>query len=72
MSALCRKQTSAFQTDYLGANRRVTKCHREIAIFAVASARWGDVMHFANYLVLGLLVACMLGAAAVILSRRDS
>jgi len=29
-------------------------------------------MHFADYLVLGLLIACMLGAASVILSRRDS
>jgi len=29
-------------------------------------------MHFANYLVLGLLIACILGAAAVILSWRNS
>jgi hypothetical protein len=26
-------------------------------------------MHFANYIVLGLLIACMLSAAAMVLSR---
>jgi hypothetical protein len=29
-------------------------------------------MHFADYLVLGLLIACMLEAAAVVLSRSKS
>jgi hypothetical protein len=29
-------------------------------------------MHIADYLVLGLLNACMLGAAAVVLSRSKS
>jgi hypothetical protein len=29
-------------------------------------------MHFANYIVLGLLIACMLGVAAVVFSPRKS
>jgi hypothetical protein len=29
-------------------------------------------MHFADYLVLGLLIACMLEAAAVVLSRSKN
>jgi hypothetical protein len=29
-------------------------------------------MHFANYIVLGLLIACMLGAAGAIFSQRKS
>ena len=29
-------------------------------------------MHIADYLVLGQLIACMLGAAAVVLSRSKS
>jgi hypothetical protein len=29
-------------------------------------------MHIADYLVLGLLIACMLGVAAVVLSRSKS
>ena len=66
MSALCQKRTSAFRTD----ERRYA--HREATISALASPNKGDVMHFANYLVLGLLIACMLGAAAVVLSRRNS
>jgi hypothetical protein len=30
----------------------------------------GDVMHIADYVAIGVLTACMLGAAAVFLSRR--
>jgi hypothetical protein len=29
-------------------------------------------MHFANYIVLGLLIACMIGAAAAVFSPRKS
>jgi hypothetical protein len=31
-----------------------------------------DAMHFANYIVLGLLIVCMLSAAAMVLSRAKS
>jgi hypothetical protein len=30
----------------------------------------GDVMHIADYVAIGVLTTCMLGAAAVFLSRR--
>jgi len=72
MSALGQKQTSAFQTDHLAVTAERRNAHREIAISALAWPNGDDVMHFADYLVLGLLIACMLGAASVILSRRDS
>ena len=72
MSALCQKRTLAFQTDHLAVTAERRNAHREIAISALAWPNGDDFMHFADYLVLGLLIACMLGAASVILSRRDS
>jgi len=72
MSALCQKQTSAFQTDHFVVTAERRNALREIAISALAWPNGDDFMHFANYLVLVLLIACMLGAASVILSRRDS
>jgi hypothetical protein len=41
MSALCQKQTSAFQTDHLAVTAERRNAHREIAISALAFARWG-------------------------------
>jgi hypothetical protein len=59
-------------TDHLAVTAERRNAHREIAISALAWPNGDDFMHFADYLVLGLLIACMLGAASVILSRRDS
>jgi hypothetical protein len=47
---------------------------RSVTLIAVAHATFwhggADVMHFANYIVLGVLIACMLGAAGAVFSQR--
>jgi hypothetical protein len=72
----CRLWVKSRHRPFKPTNLTVTaerrNAHREIAISALAWPNGDDVMHFADYLVLGLLIACMLGAASVILSRRDS
>ena len=44
--------------------------HNEIPITGNFSMVGTYVMHFSNYIVLGLLIACMIGAAAVVFLQR--
>jgi hypothetical protein len=41
-----------------------------IAEAVIRSVVEANVMHIADYIAIGFLIACMLGAAAAILSRR--
>jgi hypothetical protein len=47
-------------------------CHINIPIARYFGHGGDDAMHFANYIVLGLLIACMLGAAGAVFSQRKS
>jgi hypothetical protein len=51
-------------------------CHVVLSHYGPRTHYFGrggdDVMHFANYIVLGLLIVCMLSAAAMALSRVKS
>jgi hypothetical protein len=53
-----------------GKRRSVTlSCHIDSPRTRYFGHGGDDAMHFTNYIVLGLLIACMLGAAAVVLHR---
>jgi hypothetical protein len=43
-----------------------------MAVRALQDADGDDAMHFANYIVLGLLIVCTISAAAMVLSRAKS
>jgi hypothetical protein len=53
-----------------GKRRSVTLfCHIDSAGTRYFGHGGDDAMHFANYIVLGLLIVCMLSAAAMVLHK---
>jgi hypothetical protein len=56
-----------------GKRRSVTLfCHIDSPRTRYFAHGGDDAMHFANYIVLGFLIVCMLSAAAMVLSRAKS
>jgi hypothetical protein len=68
------KQFGVTSADQGGGKRRsVTAfCHIVMPIACYFEHGGDDAMHIADYIAIGFLIACMLGAAVVLFSPRKS